>query len=76
MCLEQGSLLSLALHDDLEELLAINVLLLHENGGSLVQDLDVALNKVLCPPAGGRERASAGWWLCTDAEQCRMSEFY
>ena len=70
---EQGSLLGLALHDDLEELLAVDVLLLHEDGSSLVQDLNVALNKVLCPSAGGQQCASAGWWQTGQDRKERQS---
>lgn len=49
-CVLLEVLLSLALQDDLLELITINVLLLHQHSGSLVQDVNVALNQVLGTP--------------------------
>lgn len=49
-CIGLEVLLCLALQDDLLELITVNVLLLHQHGGGVVQDVNVALDQVLGTP--------------------------
>lgn len=53
-CVLLEVLLSLALHDQLHHLLTVNVLLLHQDGSHLVQQVNVAGQQVLSTPVDAR----------------------